>query len=497
MKFITTIVILLLLLHQFSIWATGFGQYDRLFNVEKHVKILEIITPDVPATADYPSTYTLHPDSSYGQYQADVDTLLRARLSDFASFQYITYSTSCGHQLCATIHYSYDGIKYSETIGISFSPPSDIGPSPSSSVIRVSYDTSYYSSEIADAKREINLTLHSIGNLESQISTEKREIESLQREANALAEKVGRAQKQLSDLTAKQDKENEDIKDLAQKESDLDTEKSRAQQLTEQSHNEIQELKNNIFQLGNQITENITLAISSIASFIGGKLSWTKGDDSVNGNISGSARSHNEALAEVNFIAKIQEGFDLTNINIGAIIHKTDFDFEKYLERKPGPITQQEGQAIVDFAKKEFVGDKSLRYSDNPKERGGPDAYDCSGFVHAVYTQKGMPYGTKEKPIPNVQDIVDDKEHWKEITREEAIPGDLIVHLKKDTGRASNHVGILSDIDPEGTVMEISAQTRRGQAKFKIDHPDHKPPIHESQSIIFGEQFRVYRRVKI
>ncbi|MBF0314010.1 MAG: hypothetical protein HQK52_11390 [Oligoflexia bacterium] len=89
------------------------------------------------------------------------------------------------------------------------------------------------------------------------------------------------------------------------------------------------------------------------------------------------------------------------------------------MERKPGPITQQEGQAIVDFTKKEFVDDKSLRYSDDPKERGGPDAYDCSGFVHAVYAQKGMPYGTKEKPIPTVQDIVDDKEHWKEILQED------------------------------------------------------------------------------
>ncbi|MBF0366594.1 MAG: hypothetical protein HQK50_13560 [Oligoflexia bacterium] len=71
------------------------------------------------------------------------------------------------------------------------------------------------------------------------------------------------------------------------------------------------------------------------------------------------------------------------------------------------------------------------------------------------------------------------------------------MHLKKDTGRASNHVGIFSGIDNVGDYMEISAQIRGGRAML-MDKKERLAPIKNSKAgVSFGKNFRFYRRIKI
>ncbi|MBF0314012.1 MAG: C40 family peptidase [Oligoflexia bacterium] len=129
-----------------------------------------------------------------------------------------------------------------------------------------------------------------------------------------------------------------------------------------------------------------------------------------------------------------------------------------------------------------------------------PDTFDCSSFVHLVYTDRGMPYGTKENPAPNVQSIINDQEHWKEIALDEAQPGDLIIHLQGEAGKKTpkyNHVGIFSGIDKRtGAYMEISAQSRRGKAKLK-DAKKREAPVQNSPTHFFGDPFHIYRRKHI
>ncbi|MBF0364854.1 MAG: C40 family peptidase [Oligoflexia bacterium] len=351
-------------------------------------------------------------------------------------------------------------------------------------------------------KNEINWVSSSIRSLESQISSQKREIENLESEANSLNNEAKEKKQKLSALVSEQDQLNRSIQELSQKESDLTTEKNRVKQKLSSSLETISNIKNSIAQIESHITDLTNTAkglVGNLTTGIG-EAGWKKQEGSVSSGLKGSVASHNKKSGEIGDASKIDEGFESTNIDIGKILKKTDLDFEKYLVRGSGPITPKEGQAIVDFANKKFVGNETLRYSDDPKERGGPKAYDCSGFVHAVYEKMGMPYGTKRIPIPRVQDIVDDTERWKEISIDEARPGDLVIHLQGEGYKKiakSNHIGILSKRKDNGDVIEISAQIRGGLARLDPTSPHYENPINASPSDYFGDKFRILRRIKI
>ncbi|MBF0366166.1 MAG: hypothetical protein HQK50_11380 [Oligoflexia bacterium] len=82
------LLIIFSILHIFA-FATDFGEYDDLFNVQKHSSIKELSTPTIPIKGDYDTTYIAAPDSTYGTYIDEIDKLIRSRLSESSAFQYL------------------------------------------------------------------------------------------------------------------------------------------------------------------------------------------------------------------------------------------------------------------------------------------------------------------------------------------------------------------------------------------------------------------------
>jgi len=140
------------------------------------------------------------------------------------------------------------------------------------------------------------------------------------------------------------------------------------------------------------------------------------------------------------------------------------------------PISDKEREKILAFARKAL--DRKIRYTnvDSPG-RLGPDSYDCSGFVGKAYEDAGLGFTTPSEAIPNVETLATDSEVFEHIPTDEALPGDLVLHLKTD-GVQSNHVGIYTG-GGEGDLLEISALKRGGDAMKNISDPDFRTSVVE------------------
>jgi cell wall-associated NlpC family hydrolase len=103
---------------------------------------------------------------------------------------------------------------------------------------------------------------------------------------------------------------------------------------------------------------------------------------------------------------------------------------------------------ILEKAKELRDGSKILKYSQT--NRLGPDSYDCSGFVTSMYAAAGLPFGN-----PNTAGILALARKgcpFKEVTPDEAEPGDLIVWMKGEGDNTYDHVAIY---DGEQTVKGV------------------------------------------
>ena len=86
--------------------------------------------------------------------------------------------------------------------------------------------------------------------------------------------------------------------------------------------------------------------------------------------------------------------------------------------------------------------DNKMSYTQNPALRFGPKSFDCSGLVSSSYQNVGL-----KLPNITVKGIVESS-LFKEIQEDEAIPGDLVIHLPSDHKLIrSNHVGVFTGFD--------------------------------------------------
>jgi cell wall-associated NlpC family hydrolase len=135
----------------------------------------------------------------------------------------------------------------------------------------------------------------------------------------------------------------------------------------------------------------------------------------------------------------------------GAIKEVTDAAQQHSTPPKPiaspkyTPMTSGIRSSILKGAKALRDGSKIIKYSQI--NRLGPDSYDCSGFVTSMYAAAGMPIG-----FPNVEGIIalaNSNGPFREVTLQEAEPGDLVIWKKSEGKNTYNHVAIF---DGEQTV---------------------------------------------
>lgn len=95
------------------------------------------------------------------------------------------------------------------------------------------------------------------------------------------------------------------------------------------------------------------------------------------------------------------------------------------------------------------------RYIGTPYRWAGktPKGFDCAGFVRFVYSH----YGFDLAPSAGGQ--------WRQgrrIADDSAAVGDLVFYGGRRHGRAVGHVGIVTEVNPNGTFLFIHSSTKRG-----------------------------------
>ena len=83
----------------------------------------------------------------------------------------------------------------------------------------------------------------------------------------------------------------------------------------------------------------------------------------------------------------------------------------------------------------------------------GPSAFDCSGFTSYVYAQMGENIGCSSR---------DQYAKNTPIKRSELQTGDLVFFTSHNSGRSVGHVGIVVDVNKDGTFSFIHASTSSG-----------------------------------
>ena len=106
------------------------------------------------------------------------------------------------------------------------------------------------------------------------------------------------------------------------------------------------------------------------------------------------------------------------------------------------------------------IVDRAMKYLGTPYRRGsmGPRAFDCSGFTSYVYKTVNISLNRSSRT------------QYKQgvyVKREELRPGDLVFFAGSGGGRSIGHVGIVSDIEADGSFSFIHASVRSG---VKVDN---------------------------
>lgn len=83
----------------------------------------------------------------------------------------------------------------------------------------------------------------------------------------------------------------------------------------------------------------------------------------------------------------------------------------------------------------------------------GPNAFDCSGFTSYVYRQFGENIGSCSR---------DQYAKNQPISRNDLQTGDLVFFTSRGSGRGVGHVGIVVDVNNDGSFSFIHASTSEG-----------------------------------
>lgn len=104
------------------------------------------------------------------------------------------------------------------------------------------------------------------------------------------------------------------------------------------------------------------------------------------------------------------------------------------------------GNDIVDYARN-FLG--------RPYRRGskGPKAFDCSGFTSYVFRNFDLHLGASSR---------DQYRQGIQVKKEDLQPGDLLFFSGSRKSGTVGHVGIVSEVNPDGSVNFIHAACKGG-----------------------------------
>lgn len=116
------------------------------------------------------------------------------------------------------------------------------------------------------------------------------------------------------------------------------------------------------------------------------------------------------------------------------------------VETIDGQETLTKGTDIVEYAKN-FLG--------RPYRRGskGPKAFDCSGFTSYVFRNFDLSLGASSR---------DQYRQGVQVSKEDLQPGDLLFFSGSRKSGAVGHVGIVTDVNADGSVRFIHAASKGG-----------------------------------
>ncbi|MBQ7423113.1 MAG: C40 family peptidase [Prevotella sp.] len=108
-----------------------------------------------------------------------------------------------------------------------------------------------------------------------------------------------------------------------------------------------------------------------------------------------------------------------------------------------------------DVTATENLMDEAFAHIGTRYRRGakGPSAFDCSGFTSYVFGKMNMQIGCSSR---------DQYAKNTPIRSEEMQRGDLVFFTSPGSGRGVGHVGIIVDVNEDGTFSFIHASTREG-----------------------------------
>ena len=135
--------------------------------------------------------------------------------------------------------------------------------------------------------------------------------------------------------------------------------------------------------------------------------------------------------------------------NTELVSERHEIDNFDFLYSNDSSDRKQSGSVVQDLMDEAF-SHLGTRYRSGAK---GPSAFDCSGFTSYVFRQFGENIGSCSR---------DQYAKNHPISRGDLQTGDLVFFTSSHSGRGVGHVGIVVDVNSDGTFSFIHASTSDG-----------------------------------
>lgn len=131
---------------------------------------------------------------------------------------------------------------------------------------------------------------------------------------------------------------------------------------------------------------------------------------------------------------------------------------ETYREIDDFTESSAEFEALFNVTGEDII-ENAMKYLGRPYRRGtaGPYTFDCSGFTSFVYGNNNISLSRSSK-TQFTQGV--------KVSRDELREGDLVFFTSPGSGRGVGHVGIVTEVKPDGNFCFVHA-ARRG---IKVDN---------------------------
>ena len=148
-------------------------------------------------------------------------------------------------------------------------------------------------------------------------------------------------------------------------------------------------------------------------------------------------------------VSNARKGSSQKNDNTALVSERHEIGNFDFLYND-GAVASEQTPSVVEDLMDEAFSHLGTRYRSGAK---GPSAFDCSGFTSYVFSQFGENIGSCSR---------DQYAKNQPIKRSDLQTGDLVFFTSHNSGHSVGHVGIVVDVNDDGTFSFIHASTSDG-----------------------------------